>query len=1194
MLFLKHLGIALSCLLLLPISKLKAQEYLEILHNENLTYEEIVRRVEAHFDDKGRGKHTGYKQFLRWKYFARRSLDTQGRVIGAVRSAAAYEAFLKQHVNNQNRMISAWTEKGPMSAVNTATWSSHIGRVTNIAIDPNDDTHMIVTSPGGGVWKTTDEGLSWTPIFDNETTLSVYSALISHANNNHYYVGTNGNGLQRSIDGGSSWSSVSGIGSNVLIYSILMHPTNAQILIACGSNGTIYRSTNGGANWSSNSLQSSALYDLEFKPNNPNIIYTSGRDGGIYKSTNNGVSWSALSGPWSSRSLMMAVTPHDSEYLYVLQEDQGGFGGLYLSTNSGASFSTQSDDSNNNNNIMGYDKTRKGGQAPRDMDVIVSPINKNEVHVAGIMTFKSTNAGVTWHQTTHWVISNPLPFVHADIDQLIYKGSKIYVASDGGVFISFDGGSSFVDRTTGLGLRQFYRISASPIEVGRVAGGSQDNGTGVLRSDGIWYDFVGADGMEPVILNEDEDIIVASIQYGGLYKSIDGGTTRTGINNTQSGENGAWVTPLEKDPYLKNTIYQAKRHVYRSANGGQSWATISNINPSNPNDNKILELCIAPSDHTVIYAAYDEQLFKTVDAGTTWTDITPTIGSISTFNYINVHPANPQHLIIAVSGGSKFLESTNGGTNWTNISYNLPSLGANSVVFDGTANNGIYVSMTKGVYYKDNASPTSWSLIGTGLPNVNITELEIIGNKLYAATYGRGLWETNITALGCALRANVQYEQCNSQGTIDPLDDTFTFSVNPTGSGLSSTYSISGAVTATNLAYGNPYIVDNSGIPFDVAAGPINITLTDDATSTCPATINVQPPESCYTNYICSDALALDGPGTYHADGPSEGNGATHSDATHANWFSFTPIVDGHLTVYSCLMGVDTRVFIYSGLCGSLNQLASSDDDCELSPGGNAYASRIDSVAVTTGTTYLIEWDNRWSSLGFDFIVQFDTDINIDECADYLFGDITNMTVKDELRAKEIVNIYGVGTGLINTYTPGILEIDQSFQLATGAELIANTDTCYVNDTLDWVVLGGAGTTILDNNTVDILLEVPADIPYLVTDIDITIKLNHTYLGDLQIDLISPNNTTIRLWDRYCGGEDNLSFILDEDVASQSLCGSNWRSGGSIFASGFVPVNTLTIFNGSNSVGVWKIRIADVANNDTGNVELLSLRFKGQ
>lgn len=748
---------------------------------------------------------------------------------------------------------------GPLSATNTSTWSSHIGRITNIAIDPNNTDHIIISSPGGGIWKTTDEGNTWIPLFDDKTSMNVYSVHISHDDPDVYLAATTGLGVQRSVDGGLTWSNTSGEGGT--IYSFLQDPSNSQIYYAGSSNGRVYKSTNGGQNWSSTIVHFDDIYDLEFRPGSNSTIYASGRQGGVYISTDSGGSWNTLTGPWnSSRTCMIAVTADDPDYLYVLQESGGGFGGLYLSTDGGSSFTTQSDNTSGTNNIMGYNLSQNGGQAPRDMDVIVNPTDKTEVHVAGIMTFKSNNSGVDWTQTTHWVLSNPLPFVHADIDQMIYFGSKIYVASDGGIFISSDGGNTFEDRTTGLGLRQFYRISASVTAEDRVAGGSQDNGTGVVI-DGTWYDFVGADGMEPVIMPGDSNTIIASIQFGGLYKSVNGGQSNTGITQTEGGANGEWVTPLEPDPLFANTIYQGKTHLYKSSNDGGSWTQISNINPPSSNK-KIDEIRIAPSGNQTIYVSYSSSLYKTTDGGENWSNITPPTSSF--INYIEVHRTQSDRILISKGGSKRVEESTDGGQTWTDITHNLPNMSTKCAIYDNTVSDGIYVSLSRGVYYKNNTSSNTYSLVGTGLPNASVEELQIVGDNLYAATYGRGLWKTSIVGAPCELFANAAFLDCFSQGTVDSLDDTYSFSINPVGQGLSSTYSISGDITVANISYGNPYILDNGGNGFGLFDPPVQLTITDDSNSNCSVSFAyVTEKETCFSNFTCESALLLSGEGPF-------------------------------------------------------------------------------------------------------------------------------------------------------------------------------------------------------------------------------------------------------------------------------------------------------------------------------------------
>jgi len=1041
--------------------QLSGQIYLDLAQDTSLTFDQIVELSEAFFETKGRGKHTGYKQFKRWEYWTRRSLGPDKKVIP---NTQIYKIAKNLSSLSKIRGSSGtWCDLGPASATNTSTWSSHIGRLTSIGIDDSNSDHYIVGSPTGGVWKTTDNGSTWTPIFDDEALIQIYALAISPTNNQIYFCGAFGLGMMKSTDGGATWSTMNGIGTGAWVNRIIIDPTNSNIMLATNQYGNVYRSTDEGANWTTVlTLSNDDIYDLEFKPGDSNVIYASA-EGDVYKSTNNGISFSSLSGPWSNGPLMMAVTPDDNDYLYVLEADGGGFGGLYLSTDSGITFTTQSDDSSGNNNIMGYNLNNTGGQAPRDMDVVVSPTDKTEVHVAGVMTFKSTDSGVNWTQTTHWVISNNLPFVHADIDFMFYEGNKLYVGSDGGLFISTDKANSFVDKTTGLGIRQFYRIGVSETEVDRVSGGSQDNGTGTLLS-GSWTDWVGADGMETFIAKHNKDIMYASIQYGSLYKTTNGGTSLASINNTSG--SGDWVTPLEEDPTTNNVLYQGKAQLYKSSNGGSSWTTISNFNPSNTNDVNLVEVTVAPSNNQVIYAAYRHQIFKTNDGGSTWTDVSPNY-SFSNVNYISVHPTNDQKALIVLSGSSeKVAETTDQGANWTDITGSLPSVGAECAIYEGSSVDGIYVSMNPGIYYKDNTNNTNWTAYVTGMPNVRVAELEIKHNYLYAGTYGRGLWKNDLFVnASCVINsvANLGIEDCDNNlgtysrlleidyngppttGTLDvngssfpitgspqvvilanqPLDgnavtvaavfsddqgcsltkpnfytnpfvcpciitdandqiltcegystgtisdDTFTFSVDPSGTHIGSTYSITGDVTASNLNYGTPYVMDNGGAGYLITSGNKNLLLTDDTDPSCQLGVTIIAPSSCSDNYTCSTANSIPAPGIYTAIGPSQGNGGSNA-GRHANWFTYVPSTDGLLSVHSCLMGVDTRLFIHDGTCGNLNQLITNDDECLMVTGGsNAYASEILDFCVTGGTTYYIEWDDRWSMNGFDFEVLF-------------------------------------------------------------------------------------------------------------------------------------------------------------------------------------------------------------------------------
>ncbi len=976
---------------------LNSQDYLQYMYDSQKTFDEIVEIAEEYFEVVGTDRGLGYKQFKRWEYWASRSLDENGRVITNARILKELEKFKEE--NPADRAItSVFTEMGPQSAVNTDTWSSHIGRITSIGLDPNDDDHIIAGSSSGGVWRTDDFGANWTPMSDEETYLNIGALEISHGDSDTYFAGTDGGGVLKSTDAGQTWVQTTGITTNDIINTVTMHPTDPNIVFAVGRwQGRIYKSTDAGDTWTSVHNDSEPMYDLEFKPGDPTVVYASG-DGVVLKSTDSGDSFSSLSGPWTTGGvMMMAVTADDEDYLYILQESSGGFGSLMLSEDEGNTFTTQSDDSCNCNNIMGYNQDQTGGQAPRDMDVIVSPNDKTEVHVAGTETWKSTDSGTTWSKSTSWLVNNALPFIHADCDILIYHGSRIYAGTDGGLFYSDDEANDFTDLTTGLGVREFYRIGASETELDRVSGGSQDNGTGVVVN-GTWFDFVGADGMETFIDHSDADIIYATIQFGGLYKSVNGGQTLTSISNTPG--SGAWVTPLEQDPVDSNTLYQGKEQLWKSTDGGGSWDQISDV--SNANGTTMKELKIAPSNNQVIYFAYNNDLWKTDDGGTSWTDITPS-QSFNSVNYISIHPDDADRASITISGSAiKILETTDGGNSWIDISANLPGITAQCVQYEGDADDGMYVGMSPGIYYKDNFTAGTWSVVSGNIPNVSVTEIEIRNDMLYAATYGRGLWKSPLTtAVGnftcenainvssCGNFTTVPIDQGNGASQSDATNSVwYKFTPNSTG-----TINISSCNAGVNTrvhihegSCGSLTLVDSSDDDCAIGPGQANTASEligipviqdtplyiewDDVGSSDAFSFEIE----LELNYTCDSALNITA-GTHTSPDMlicGGGQGATESNATHATWYKFVAPGQGLIDINSCNQGVDTRLWIYDGSCGNLNLLNNSDDSCPHNASNN-YASEIVGQVVTPGQEIYIQWDDRWSTDGFDFILTFES-----------------------------------------------------------------------------------------------------------------------------------------------------------------------------------------------------------------------------
>jgi len=454
---------------------------------------------------------------------------------------------------------------------------------------------------------------------------------------------------------------------------------------------------------------------------------------------------------------MMGVSPANDNYVYVVEADGGKFGSFHKSIDGGTTF-TKLD--HTGKNYFGYSSTAADdrGQAPRDMDIAVDPNNAEIVHLAGINSWRSTNGGANFSITSQWVPSNAaamgIGYCHADIDILLFSGNKLLVGSDGGLFIADNpntvNSTYYRDLSQGIGVKQFYRIGVSQTSPEIVTGGSQDNGSAVYNGNtGVWKDWLGADGMEGFVDKTNSNVLYGTSQNGSLYKSTDGGNSYSGLSSPEN-RDGKWVTPFEQDPTVVNTIYSGYDKVYKSTTAGTIWSSISQVfEPNaNPAAENIDELKIAPSNNQVLYASKGGNIYKTTNGGAfgNWVNVKNNLSG--NINSIAIHPTNSNRVAVAVSGGNVYV-TENGGTSWTNIKHNLPNFTAYTVAWHGNADNGLYVGMNYGVFYIDDtfiAATTYWQDFSNNLPNVRVYELEVntANSKLYAGTYGRGLWRSDL------------------------------------------------------------------------------------------------------------------------------------------------------------------------------------------------------------------------------------------------------------------------------------------------------------------------------------------------------------------------------------------------------------------------------------------------------------------
>ncbi|MGE5354926.1 MAG: VPS10 domain-containing protein [Deltaproteobacteria bacterium] len=459
----------------------------------------------------------------------------------------------------------------------------------------------------------------------------------------------------------------------------------------------------------------------------------------------------------------IAVSPDNPEVIYLLEAEGGKFSGLFKSVNSGESFVKL----DHPRNYLGYSTSGNddAGQAPRNMEIAVNPNNADEVHIGGILTWHSFDGGVSFSCSSDWVPNNAkganIGYCHADINRLMFYNNKLYAGTDGGIFKSENTSNLskdyYKDLTTGLGIRHFYKIGVSQSDPVVVSGGSQDNGTSWYSPVTGWKDWLGADGMETFIDKNDPEVMYGTIQYGGMYRKEKAGGTN-GIDAPDERE-GNWVTPFEQDPVLQNTIYVGYEAVYKSTNRGNTWTQISQEFTY-----KLNHLKIAPSNNNIMYAAAQGELYKTKTGGGTWERIYGFSGSVTS---IAIHPKDPDKVALATSSVNKVFVSYDGGKTWKIFLKNLPNFNALAIVWQDDNVEGLYVGMNYGIFYINNTM-NNWIPYSSNLPNVIINELEINykENRIYAATYGRGLWSSPIV-------------EWNPDYTYEPAEPVILFSPNP-------------------------------------------------------------------------------------------------------------------------------------------------------------------------------------------------------------------------------------------------------------------------------------------------------------------------------------------------------------------------------------------------------------------------------
>lgn len=750
--------------------------WMKQLHNKNAksstktTFKDVVDAFDSYWETRDKNvKGSGHKPFKRWETYWQNFVKKDGTLPTSKELWNTWLTVKQSKESKSSTATSNWQPVGPFDFVNTGSWSSGQGRVNSIIIDPNNATTYYSGAPAGGVWKTTDSGLTWTPLADDLPQIGVSGIAIDPSNSNTIYIATGDDdagdsysvGVMKSIDGGATWNTT---GLNVnnspsSMNDIYIHPTNSNILWVATNNG-VYKTIDGGTSWTNtNALEGMNIKDIKIKPTDPNALYAVTTNS-FYISSDGGDSFlaSGMGLPASSDRLVIDVTPDNANAVYVLSAlNDFAFQGLYKSIDSGVNFTEMASMASVGDIFDG------SSQAWFDMALAVSNTNEDEVYVGVLNIWKSTDSGTSFSKLNNWSSPFTASYTHADIHLLRCYNGVLFAGTDGGFYKTTDGGINFTDLTTGMQIGQFYRVAVSKQSSQKMIGGLQDNG-GYALNQSIWQNFYGADGMDTAIHPSNSDLMYGFIQYGSalsvsttsgasLDNYIGAPVAETGVND----DGGNWITPLTINK--NGELFAGYSQLY-TLNG--EWQQVStNLGTT---DIDVLEL-----DHlntNMMYIAVNATLKKSIDKGITFTDT-----EIFNSNITSIEVNNNDNTLVyvttsGVSGG--VFKSIDAGENFINITGSLPNVTKNIIKHQNLhTQNPLFLGTSLGVYRYDDVIG-DWELFETNLPNVSVRDLEINSNdsKITAATYGRGIWQSDVPTEILTNEISLEAIQNNHQSII--------------------------------------------------------------------------------------------------------------------------------------------------------------------------------------------------------------------------------------------------------------------------------------------------------------------------------------------------------------------------------------------------------------------------------------------
>lgn len=662
------------------------------------------------------------------------------------------------------------------------------GRISGFAVDPANFTRYYVAVASGGVWKTTNAGTTWTPIFDNEASYSIGAIAVDPKNFLTVWVGTGENNSQRSVsygsglyksdDGGRSWRNI-GLKTSEHIGRIEIDPKDPNIVYVAsqgplwgpGGERGLFKTTDGGKTWKNilNLSENTGVTDVVIDPRDPNTIYAAayqrrrhmwtlingGPESAIYKSTDAGATWNKLRAGLPSVELGrigLAISPVDSNVIYATVEAADRRGGIFRSSDRGSSWERRNE----------YDTT-----AMYYSRIVADPKEVDRIYVMNVFAMVSDDGGRTLrrlgernkHVDNHDFWVNPQNTDH------------YLIGSDGGIYESFDRGATW-DFKQNLPITQFYDLTtdnAKPFY--NIYGGTQDNfsfggpsrtrsASGITNAD--WFVTNGGDGFRSQVDPEDPNIIYAELQNGGLVRFDKRTGERIGIQPQPGrGEDPLrwnWDSPFIISPHSRTRLYFAADKLFRSDDRGDSWTLISGQLSRNLDRDKLpvmgkvwgidavaknastaffgnaSAITESPKKEGLIYVGTDDGLVQvTEDGGKNWrkTEKFPGVADMSYVTRViaSNHDANTAYVTFSNHQNNDFkpyvLKTTDAGRTWTSLISNLPKNGpAWAFAEDHVNPNLLFTGTEFGLWFSIDGGQ-KWIQLRGGMPTIQVRDLNI-------------------------------------------------------------------------------------------------------------------------------------------------------------------------------------------------------------------------------------------------------------------------------------------------------------------------------------------------------------------------------------------------------------------------------------------------------------------------------------